>query len=140
RDVHVAQFEADIVFRAKDVYPECCVVHEVYGVCSGGDVVVREQHSAGEFQIRRDATMVLEIPFESKWIEADAVGGIGRLENEEERNGIDRILESTAQKTGKVRAGQHPSVAQPGIEESCIATPAAYGVSAASPDLDLAAA
>src|SRR5262245_51980415 len=82
--------------------------------------------------------MVLEIPLEAHRVEADSVSGVGRLEYEEERDGIDRILEASTKKTGKVRTREHPSIAQTSVENSGVPAASADRVSAAGPDLDFA--
>ena len=84
--------------------------------------------------------MAFEIPFEPEWIEAHAIGGVGRLEDKKHRNGVDRVFKSSAKKSGQMRAGQNPSIAQAGIEDAGIAASAADGVPAARPDLDFVAA
>ena len=51
RDVHVAQFEAHVVARAKDVYPEGGLIGEVHRVGAGGDVVIGEEGATAQFQV-----------------------------------------------------------------------------------------
>ena len=140
RDVHVAQFEADVALRAEDVHSQRGLVHEVDGVGSGGNVVVGEQRAAGEFQVGREASVALEVPLEAERVEAHAVGGVGRLEDQEDRNSVDRIFEASAEKAGEMRAGEDPSIAQAGVEGACVAASAADGVAAARPDLNFVAA
>ena len=45
RDVHVAQFEADIVLRAQNVHAQRRLIHKVDGICSGRNVMACQQNS-----------------------------------------------------------------------------------------------
>ena len=81
--------------------------------------------AACQFEIRRDAAVPFEIPLESKRIEACTVSRICRLEDEEHWDGIDGIFKASAKKSGKVRAGEDPSIAQAGVECAGVAAAAA---------------
>lgn len=140
RDVHVSQFQADVSLRAEDVHAERRLVHEVYGVRSGGNVMVGEEHAAGEFEVGRDASVTLEVPLEAQRVEAYAVGRVRRLEYQEYRNRVDRILKASAEKARQVWPGKNPSITQAGVEDSSVAASAADGVAAARPDLNFVAA
>ena len=93
-----------------------------------------------EFEVGGDAAVALEIPLEAERVETHAVGGVGGLEDEEHRNSVDRIFEASAEKAGKMWAGEDPSIAQAGVEDASVAASAADGVAAARPDLDFVAA
>jgi len=140
RDVQVAQFEADIVLRAENVHAQRRLIHEVDRVSPGGNVMVRKQRSAGKFQIGGNASVALKIPLQTQRIETDAVSGVCRLEDKKYWNSIDRVFKTATQKSREMQVGEDPSVAQSGVENSCVATSAADGMPAASPDLDFAAA
>jgi hypothetical protein len=140
REVHVAQFEADIVLRAENVHTQRRLVHEVDCICPDGNVVACQQKSPSQFEIRREASVALEIPLQSQRIEADAVSRVCRLEGEKYGNSVDRVLKTAAQKSGKMWVSEDPSVAQARVEHSGMAAPAAHGMSAARPDLDFVAA
>ena len=84
--------------------------------------------------------MPLKIPLEPQRIEADSVSRVCRLESEKNRDGIDRILKSSAQKSRQMRIGEKPSVAQPGVEDSSITAATADRVAATGPYLDFVAA
>src|ERR1700722_4524907 len=109
---------------------------EVYGVGVSGDVVVGEEGAAGEFEIGREAAMANEIPLEAERVESQAVGGVGGLENEKHGNSVDGVFETSAKKTGEMRAGDNPSIAEAGVEDAGVAASAADGVAAAGPELD----
>lgn len=79
RDVHIPQFETHIVLCAEDVHAERCLIHKIDRICSRWDVMRSEQGSAGEFQVRRNSAVALEVPLQSERIEAHSEGGIGRL-------------------------------------------------------------
>jgi hypothetical protein len=84
--------------------------------------------------------VTLEVPLEDEWVEAYAVGGVGRLEYEKNGNGVDGVFESSAKKAGQVWAGEDPSIAQAGVECAGVAASAGDGVSATRPDLNFVAA
>lgn len=138
--MQVAQFQAHIVFRAEDVRAEGGLGSEVHGVGAGGDIVVGEECPSAEFEIGGEMTVAFEIPLEAEWIEAHAVRGISRLEDEEEGNRVDRIFKPSAKKAGQVRTRQDPSVAQAGVEDAGASSPATDGMAAGRPDLDFVAA
>ena len=81
--------------------------------------------------------MAFEVPFEAERVKAYAVGGVCRLECQEDRNRVDRILKSSSKKAGEVRVGTNPSIAQSGVEGASVAASAADGVAATRPDLHL---
>ncbi len=136
RDVHVAQLEADVMPGAKDVHAERGLVHEIHRVRSGGNAVVGEDRATGEFKIRREAPATLKVPLQAERIEAHSIRRVRGLENQEDRNGVDRIFEASAEKAGKMWAGKDPSVTQASVEGAGAAATAGDGVSAASPNLN----
>lgn len=140
RDVHVTQFQTYVVFRAEDVHAERGLIHEVHGVGAGGNVVIGKKHSACEFQVGREASVALEVPLQAERIETHAVGCVRGLESEENRDGVDGIFESSAEKARKVRSREDPSVAQAGVERACIASSAADRVAPSCPNLHFVAA
>src|SRR5581483_4750244 len=84
--------------------------------------------------------MAFEIPLKAQGIEAQAEGGIGGLKDQEDRHGVECVLEASTQKTGKMRIGENPAIAEPGIEGSGVLRASGDGVSATGPDLNLVAA
>src|SRR5689334_8154522 len=84
--------------------------------------------------------MALEIPFQPERIEAQADGGVRGLEDQENRDGVERVFEASTEKSWQVRISQNPAIAEPGIEGSGVLRPSWDGVSAAGPDLNLVAA
>lgn len=140
RDVHVAQFETYVTFCAENMYAEGGLIHEVHGVGSGGNVVAGEEGASGEFEVRRESAVALEIPLQAERVEAYAVGSVRGLKDEEHGDCIDRIFEFSTQEAGQVRGSEYPSVAQACVEDAGIATSAADGVAAACPYLDFVAA
>ena len=84
--------------------------------------------------------MALKIPLQRQGIETDAISGVCRLEGKKNWNGIDRIFESSAQKSRQMRICENPSVAESGIEDSSITAAAADRVAATRPYLDFVAA
>ena len=47
RNVHVAEFEADIVLRSENVHAQRRLIHKVDGICSGRNVVAGQQNPPG---------------------------------------------------------------------------------------------
>src|SRR5579864_7265352 len=81
RNVQVAELQADVIFRAQNVYTEGGLRSEVHGVGAHRDVVVGEERATAEFEIRREAAVAFEVPLEPERIKTYAVGGVGGLEN-----------------------------------------------------------
>lgn len=135
--MHVTQLEADVTPGAKDVRPECGLVHEIHRVCTGGNIVVGEHRAPSEFEIRREPPAALEVPLQSERIEAYSVRRVGGLEDQEDRNGVHRIFEAPSQKARKMQVGEDPPIAQSRVERTRIAAAAADGVPATRPYLNL---
>src|SRR5580700_9753693 len=72
RNVHIAEFHAYVVFHAEDVHAQRSLVHEVYSVGVGGDALICEERTAGEFDVRREAAAANEVPLEAERVEAHA--------------------------------------------------------------------
>lgn len=138
--MHVAQFKAHVLARAEDVHAQRRLVGEVHGIGSGRNVVVGEQSSAAELEIRGNPSVALEVPLQAKRVESCAVGGICRLKDQKDGNRIDGIFEAPAEKAGKVFAGDHPAETKAGVEGAGVAASSSDGVAAARPKFDLVAA
>lgn len=139
-NVHVTQFEAEVVCGTEHVHAECGLIGEVHGVGIGGNIVIGENSSTAEFEVRRETPVTLEVPFQGKRIKTDTVGSVCGLEDEEDGYGIYGIFEASAKKTGQMGAGKDPSVAQAGVEDPGIAASSCDRMAAASPDLNFVAA
>ena len=113
---------------------------EVYFAGEGGNVVVGEQDATSQFEIGRKAAMALEVPLEAEGIEAHTIGGIGGLENQEHRHGVNCIFEASAKNAGKMRAGEDPTLSESGIENSRASGASRDGVAAGGPDLPFSSA
>lgn len=139
RDVHITEFETQVVLRPEDVRPERRLVHEVHRVRSCRYTVIGEDDPAGEFKIRRKPSMTSEIPLQAEGIETNTEGRICRLEDEEKGDGVDRIFETSAKKSGQVFVSQNPAIAQSSVEGAGIAPASRHRMSASSPNLDFVA-
>ena len=84
--------------------------------------------------------MAFEVPLKAQGIEAQAERGVRGLKDQENRDGVERVLEASTEKTGKMGIGENPAIAQPGIERSGVLRPSGHGVPATGPDLNLVAA
>ena len=51
RNMHVAQFDADVMLRAENVHAQCRLIHEIHRIRSRRDIVTREQNATREFQV-----------------------------------------------------------------------------------------
>jgi hypothetical protein len=111
RDMHVAQFQADVIARSQHMHSQCGLVHEVHRVRSRWNIVVGENHTAREFQKWGEIAAALEIPFQPERVEADAVRRVRTLEDQEHGDRIYGVLETSAKKSWQVLVGEDPSVA-----------------------------
>ncbi len=99
--------------------------------------MVGKQCPAAEFEIGHDPSPRGEVPLQVQGIETDSVRCVGGLEHQKSRYGIERVLESSFEKSRPVRPGQNPTIAQAGIPHSGIRGAARDGVAAAGPKLYL---
>ena len=76
--------------------------------------VSNPKNPAVKINVRYDAAVRIEIPDQPDRIYRGAVRGIRRLKNHEDRNRVDRVLESPAQEAGTTRRRNDPSVAKAG--------------------------
>jgi hypothetical protein len=139
-DVHISQFQAPVVLLAEDVRAKSCLIHEVNRVGIRGHCVIGQNDAARELEKRREVAAADEIPLEAKRIESYAVGSVGGLEDEKHWDGIDGVFEASAQKAGKMRVGENPSVAEAGVESAGIAASSSDRMAATTPDLDFVSA
>src|SRR3954447_25268853 len=116
------------------------LVHEVNAVCACKNVVIGEHCSTRQFQERREAAVAFEIPLQPERIEAHAERGICRLKDQKNRDSVERVLETSAYKSGEVRVGENPAVTKPCVERPGIFGSTWHRVPASGPDLDLVAA
>lgn len=84
--------------------------------------------------------MAFEIPLEAQRIESRAVSCVRGLEGEEDWDCIDCVFKTSAKKSGKVRVGENPSIAQAGVKGSGVAPAAGDGMSTARPKFDFVSA
>ena len=125
------------MLRAQNVHTQRSLIHEVDGVGSRRNVVVREQHAPCEFEIWRNPSVMLEVPLQPEWIKSDAVCGVCWLKCQKQWNCIEGVFESSPQKAWQVCVGENPSVTQTGVKDTGVAAPAADGMSPSRPDLNL---
>ena len=67
--------------------------------------MVGKQCPAAEFEIGHDPAPRGEVPLQVQGIETDSVSCVGRLKHEKCWYGIERVLESSFQKSRAVRPG-----------------------------------
>jgi hypothetical protein len=73
-------------------------------------------------------------------VESHPVCGIRGLKNQEDGDGVHGIFETSAEKAGKMRAGEDPSIAQAGVKGAGVLCATRDRVAAARPYLDFVAA
>src|SRR5262249_15229900 len=91
---------------------------------------------AAKLEVRNDAAMSGEQPFERERIHAEAVGGILFLPDHKCWHHIDGILQSAAQKARAMRRRKNQSVAKTQIPHSVPGLAPVRAEAAAGPDLD----
>jgi len=136
RDVQVTQFEAPVVFFAKNVRAQRGGRSEVDVVGKAGDIVVGEQGSATKFEEWREAAVPLEIPLKPERAEAQAIGGVRWLKDDEYGNHVDSIFEASAKDAGKMGFGEDPSKTHAGVKDAGSRGAARYGMAASGPQLN----
>jgi len=138
-DVHVAKFDAPIAAITEEMCPQGGAGCEVHARSSEWHVVVGKQRSAAQLKIWDDVSAGGEIPFQIQWIDTGSESGVGRLEDKEYGNCVNRILKSAFEKTRAMRAGKNPAITQAQIPYADVGRTSRDGVAAARPELDFVA-
>src|SRR6266852_3309689 len=102
RDVHVADFRADVVLAAQEVQAQGGAAREIDAGCSFGHLGIGEESAAAKFEIRNDTAVRVQRPFEGERVYANAVSGVRFLNNQEDRDGVHCIFQTAAQEAGSV--------------------------------------
>jgi len=136
-NMQVAKFDAPVEPVLEDVDSERPAGREIHSGSSAGHLVVGEEDPATEFEVGHNTTAGFKVPFQRHGIEAQPIGGVGGLEDQEDGNHIHRIFKAAAQEAGAVRLGQDPAVARPDVPHSGVRGTSVGAVPAASPKLNL---
>src|ERR1700730_6469458 len=96
RDVQIARFQTPVIFCREDVGTDGCRGGKVHSVRSCRHVVVRDEHSTVEFEVRRKAAVAVEVPLQPERAGSRSVGGIRGLEDEKDGGGVDGVLKASA--------------------------------------------
>src|ERR1019366_4633628 len=78
-----------------------------------------------------------ENPFQPHGIHSRTVRGVCSLEHNKCRDRVHRVLESSVEKTGAVRSGQNPSIAESRVPHAGVLGAARNRAAAARPNLQL---
>src|SRR6266852_1429266 len=106
RNVHVADFGADVVLAAQEVQAQGGAGGEIDAGCSFGHLCIGKESAAAKFEIRNHAAVRVQRPFEGERVYAYTVGCVRFLNDQEDRYGVHRILQAAAQETGTMRGGE----------------------------------
>ena len=135
-NVHVADFGADVVLAPQEMQAQGSAGGEIDPRSSSRHLCIGEKSAASNFEVGNDTAVSIERPFEGERIQADAVGGILFLKNDEGRNCIERVFQTATQEAGAMRGGKNQAVAKTQIPNRVAGLAAIEAVAAASPDLN----
>src|SRR5260370_42109280 len=110
--MHVAYFRADIVPATQEVEAHGAASREIDARCAFWHLCIGKESAAADFEIRDDAGVRVQRPFEGERVYADAVGGVRFLNDQEYRNGLHPVFQATPEGTWSVRPGESPPVTE----------------------------
>lgn len=140
RNVHEADFRADVVLAAQKVQAQSTAGREIDAGRSFRDSCVGEERAAANFEIGNHAAVSVQGPFESEGVHTSAVGSIGFLKKQKDRNDIYGILQTAVENSGAVGRGENQTVTQADIPNAIAGLTSASAVASAGPNLELVAA
>src|SRR5208337_2693267 len=109
---------------------------EIYRRSSGRNFVSRKQRASIQFEVGRNVSAGGENPFQAHRIHSCPVRGVCSLEDNKRRDRIDRKFEASVEKTGAVRSGQNPSIANSRVPDAGVLGPAGNRAPTARPHLE----
>src|SRR6266852_9677452 len=139
RNVHVADFRADVVLAAQEVEAKSAAGGEIDAGCEFGHFCIGKEGAAANFEVRNYALARVQRPLESERIYACAVGGVRFLNDQEDGDGVDSIFQSAAQETGSVRSGEDLAVTEAFVPDAVAGLASIDPVATAGPHLQFAA-
>ena len=140
RNVHIANFGAEVVLAAKKVESGSGAGGEIDAGCSFGHFCIGKEGAAANFEVRNYALARVQRPLESERIYACAVGGVRFLNDQEDGDGVDSIFQSAAQETGSVRSGEDQAVTEAYVPDAVAGLASIDPVATAGPHLQFVAA
>ena len=135
RNVHVADFRADVVLTAQEVESHGAAAREIDMGSSFGHLVIAKESAAAKFEIWNHAAVRVQRPFEGEWVYANAVGGVRFLNHQKDRDGVHRIFQAAAQETGSVRRGEDQAVTKTYVPDAVARLATVDPVAPAGPEL-----
>src|SRR5215472_12644796 len=139
-NMHVSQFQAAVVFLAKEVSAQRNTRREIFFRRERGYLIVGEQRSPTQLNIGSQAVPRGKVPLEIYRVNSKAIGGISGLKHQEGGDCVERRLETALQKSGAVRTSQDPTVPESQVPDAGITGASAHRVASATPYLDFAPA
>src|SRR5579872_1127963 len=106
---------------------------------SSRDLMVAEQHSTPQFEVRLKSPASREVPLQSQRIEPRPVRRVVALEDHKHRYRVQRVLESSIEESGPVRLRQYPAITKAQIPNACVRRAPRNRMPTARPYLDFMA-
>src|SRR5450432_1810529 len=100
-------------------------------------IVISEEHATAEFEIRHHTPKAGKIPLQVQRIHSSAVHSVTWLKHDKCRDSIHSVLKSPPQRSGQMRIGQHPAVAQADVHYRRILRATGDAMAATRPYLHL---
>src|SRR5260370_42003728 len=107
RNMHVANFRADVVLAAQEVEAKGAAGGEIDAGGAFWDFGVGEESAAAKLEIGNDAAVCVQSPFEGERIYADAVGGVWFLNDKKNGDGIDCVFQAAWEEAGAVPSSEN---------------------------------
>src|SRR5260370_25998099 len=140
RNMHVANFRADVVLAAPEVEAKGAAGGEIDAGGAFWDFGVGEESAAAKLGIGNDAAVCVQRPLKGEGIYADAVGGVCFLNDKKDGDGIDRVFQAPAEEAGAVRSSENQAVTQADIPYAIAGRASIEPVSPAGADLQFLSA
>ena len=134
-NVHVTDLRADVVLVAQKVQSHGASAREIDARSTRRNFHIREQCAAADLKVRNNTASRIQRPFESERVDAGAVRSIRLLNDQKNWHGLDRILQSAAQKAGAVGRGENQAITQAYIPNAVAGLAAIRTVASAGPNL-----
>src|SRR5467141_4157210 len=135
RNMHKADFRAEVALATEEVQTESGAGREIDVGCSFGHLCAGKERAAAKFEIRNHAAVRVQRPFEGERVYAHTVGCVRFLSDQEDRDGVHRILQAAAQKTGTMRRGEDQAVTESHIPDAIVRLAAIEPVAPTGPHL-----
>src|SRR5580700_7912664 len=99
RNMQIAELHAKSIFVVQHMHPQRRRRSKVHAGSSDRHLMIGKQRSTTQFEIRLNPPTSREVPLQSQRIKTRSVSRVVALEHHENRHQIDRVLESSLQKS-----------------------------------------